>query len=159
MVIGFSTLFVTNISLMEVIFKPESMYCIVAWSFPIRYCFSVAPCESRCTFCLCVFFDFLQLCFYVFLANQFFFLMISLFPYFTPKIVKLPSRSLVGMSSYFFPYVLVEFSFRVLECPLCLYGIILCLYLFYLLSFASTLWIISTSCIVWFNCSTSLFLS
>ena len=131
----------------------EVNFSIMFWSFPIC-CYE----WIEMYFCLRVFFQSLQL-FSHFLNLFGFSVMISTFTYFVPKLFCFPCIRLLVYLRVFSPYLLVEFSIVVLECPVCLYCLILSRYLFSLPSFTSTFWCIASSCIVCSNRVALLFLS
>ena len=91
--------------------------------------------------------------------SGFFFVILSWLPYFSPKSFGFSCIRLLVCFHVISPHLLVEFSFVVLECPVLSVFFTLSLYLFNLLSFSCTFWIISSSCIVMFLCVAIPFLS
>ena len=123
--------------------KPEPMYAIMISSFPIWYFLSE---WIKVCFAFRLFPKSLQLFFHVFFYPFAFSVMISLFLYFAPKLFCFPHIRLWVCLRIFYPYLLVEFSFAGLECPV-LSVLFDPRFLFILPSFASNYWFISSSCI------------
>ena len=72
-------------------------------------------------------------------------------PYFSPELFSFFCIWLFALFPIISSQLLIEFSFIVLECPVLPVLFTLCRYLFNLLSFTSTFWFISLSCIVIFS--------
>ena len=94
--------------------KPEFMYAIIVRRFPFQYFLNVALSDSRnistsCPSSLCKSFKVIHL---LSLSVEFF-----LFPYFTPKLFCFLCFWLLVYPRAFSTYLLVEFSFVILKCP------------------------------------------
>ena len=96
--------------------KPESMYAIIAWRFPIRYILEGNSKQVQVYFHLRASFDSLQFFFHVIhlfgLSVMFF-----LFPNFTPELFCFLWIWFLVCPLAFFTYLLIEFSFVIFEGP------------------------------------------
>ena len=139
------------------VFKPESMYAINAWSFPVGYLLSVALNESKCFFNLRAFFCNLQQISHVVYPFGFY-VMLSPFQYFALFFFCFNRIRLLQCHCSFSFYFLLEFSINALECPF-LFVLVLSQYRFSFPSFASILRFLSSGCIFCSNCVTFLYSS
>ena len=138
-------------------FEPESMYTIMAGSFPIWYFLSVPLSKSKGIFAFGPSSSPYNSLFMLFIESVFSY---DLFvPIFCSQIVLSPCHLNVGMSLHLFPYLQVKFSFVILEFLFCLYCLILYWDILNLPSFASTFWFISSRCIICSSCVALLFSS
>ena len=74
--------------------------------------------------------------------------MFFLFPYFTPKLLCFLCIRFFVCPRAYSTYLWVEFSFVILECPVCLYCLTLSRYTLSILSFANIFWFISSCYVV-----------
>ena len=121
--------------------KPESMYSIVARSFPVWYILSIALRESRC---ICASGIFSSICnFFSCCSSILLFCYDLSVPIFSSKIVLFPLNPFAGLCQKIL-HLLATRMFSLF------WNVLFCLYC--IPSIANTFWFISSSCIFCSNC-------